>query len=186
MVSGGSLVKTIGIWLGFSFKVPMRREGIGRYLASLSKSLVENFDVDIEGWSYEFQRKEAENLFEKGLPWQIMEALLMGTPAIMARIPVTVERLEKEGIDLNDPGLMFFDPHDANQLVEKIIEAVSDREGVALKQQAIREKLLRRTWEDVGREYFEIFVNLAEEQNASSTSLWKRPPAAELHSARGL
>jgi len=108
-------------------------------------------------------------LFEGGLPWQIMEALLMGAPAIMARIPVTLERLKSEGIDLHEPGLMLFDPDDANELVEKITEAINDREGVVLKQRVIREKLLRRTWKDLGDEYFMIFANLLAENDASIT-----------------
>lgn len=95
-------------------------------------------------------------LFEGGFPWQGLEAMLMGTPAIMSAIPVTLERLKAEGFDVWNCGLLLFNPEDPEELSEKIVEVMNNREETLKRQSAVANKLLTYNWDDASRAYYKI------------------------------
>jgi glycosyltransferase involved in cell wall biosynthesis len=50
--------RVLGVWLGFSIRVGLRREGITRYLVYLIKHLVDNYHVKVEIWCYSINYDE--------------------------------------------------------------------------------------------------------------------------------
>jgi glycosyltransferase involved in cell wall biosynthesis len=97
-------------------------------------------------------------LFEGGFPWQGLEAMLMNTPAIMSKIPVTIERLKFAGLDPENCGLKMFNPEDEVELAEKILEVLKDRDRAVIEQLPVKEKLFTYTWDDVSHLYYKIFT----------------------------
>ena len=92
------------------------------------------------------------SLSEGGCPFTFTEALSVSTPAVMARIPVTMEVL-------NDPSLdevMFFDPYNWRDMADRIEWAIHHRNELLAIQKPIYEKLSKRTWGDVVEEYINI------------------------------
>ncbi len=55
----------LGIWLGFAQKASLKREGLTRFLAYLSKALLEIGDIEIEIWCYDVNYDEVRLSFEK-------------------------------------------------------------------------------------------------------------------------
>lgn len=96
-------------------------------------------------------------LFEGGFPMQGLEAMLMDAPTIMARIPVTLERLANEGLDLNDCGIKLFSPEDENELAERISEVLKDRDAALAGQKRAKERLFRLSLKKSSGDYFEVF-----------------------------
>jgi glycosyltransferase involved in cell wall biosynthesis len=92
-------------------------------------------------------------LFEGGFPWQALEAMVMGTPAIVANIEAVTERLAAFGI--RPDGLHLFEPLDADGLSHLMRAALSDRDALVRSQSAATEALLRYQWKDVAHAYFE-------------------------------
>ncbi len=99
-------------------------------------------------------------LFEGGFPWQGLEAMLMDTPAIMSKIPVTIERLKFNGFDPENCGLKLFDPENAEELASRVLDVMKDREKAVLEQSGVKEKLFSYTWDDVSRQYYKLFTEL--------------------------
>jgi len=96
------------------------------------------------------------SLFEGGFPWQGLEAMAMGTPAIMAKIPVTLERLQFLGFDPQTCGLSLFEPQNVGDLVSQIKQVLSDRAQIVTQQEKIKSELLKYTWKEAGERYFQI------------------------------
>lgn len=92
------------------------------------------------------------SLSEGGCPFTFSEALSVGTPVVMARIPVTEEVL-------TDPDLQritFFDPYDWQDCAERIEWGIRNREELLSTQFSCYEQLSKRTWADVAREYVDV------------------------------
>ena len=107
------------------------------------------------------------SLFEGGFPLQALEALFMNTPVLMARIPVTLERLRHEGIDPENCGLKLFEPEDEHDLANKMIDILINKKIILQEQQKVGDKLLSYTWDDVSKQYYKIFLaTLNKEGNA--------------------
>lgn len=96
-------------------------------------------------------------LFEGGFPMQGLEAMLMDAPTIMARIPVTLERLANEGIDLNDCGIKLFSPEDENELAERVSEVLKDRDAALAAQKKVKDRLFQLSLKKSSGDYFGVF-----------------------------
>lgn len=107
------------------------------------------------------------SLFEGGFPLQALEALMMDTPVIMAKIPVTLERLAHEGLAQESCGLLLYSPEDENGLAEGIRAILRDRGKVVQNQERAKRKLLSYTWDDVSREYYERLSKVVGNSNRS-------------------
>ncbi len=92
-------------------------------------------------------------LFEGGFPWQALEAMVMGTPAILSNIEAVTERLTAFGIQPD--GLHLFEPLDETALASLMRSALSSRDELVRLQAAAAQALLRYQWKDVARAYFE-------------------------------
>jgi glycosyltransferase involved in cell wall biosynthesis len=98
------------------------------------------------------------SLSEGGCPFTFSEALSVGTPVVMARIPVSEEVLA-------DPQLQemtFFDPYDWKDMAKRIEWALNNREALLEVQQKAYQLLSKRTWTDVVNEHITIMDRLAE------------------------
>ena len=92
------------------------------------------------------------SLSEGGCPFTFTEALSVGTPVVMGRIPVTMEVLNDPSID----EVMFFDPYNWRDIADRIEWAVHHRNELLVMQKPIYEQLLQREWGDVVAEYIQI------------------------------
>ncbi len=56
--------KVLGIWVGFLYHIPnLHREGISRFIAYMTESLIRNYDVNVEVWCYSFNFDEVKTIF---------------------------------------------------------------------------------------------------------------------------
>lgn len=97
------------------------------------------------------------SLSEGGCPFTFAEALSVGTPVVMSRIAVTEEVL-------TDPVLQqmsFFDPHDWNDIANRIEWALCHREELLSVQLATYETLAKRSWGDVVGEHIDILDRIS-------------------------
>lgn len=98
------------------------------------------------------------SLFEGGLPFTFSEALSVGTPVVMARMPVTTEVI-------NDPELArqtLFDPYDWRAMADHIEHALQNRSALYKLQRAFFDDVIAaRTWRDVVREHVDILDRIS-------------------------
>lgn len=97
------------------------------------------------------------SLSEGGCPFTFTEALSVGTPAVMSRIPVTEEVI-------TDPGLQeltLFDPYDWKDMAKKIEWALARRELLIARQMPFYNKLAQRTWQNVVDEYVAVLEHIS-------------------------
>ncbi|MGH7740096.1 MAG: glycosyltransferase [bacterium] len=107
------------------------------------------------------------SLSEGGCPFTLTEALSVGTPVVMARIPVT-EEIVRDPI-LRDATL--FDPRDWKAMADKIEWAIQNREVLLEIQKPFYEKLAERSWVKVLEDYVAALDKLAaSESQAKETA----------------
>lgn len=97
------------------------------------------------------------SLSEGGCPFTFTEALSVGTPAVMSRIPVTEEVI-------NDPALQeltLFDPYDWKDMAKKIEWALTRRDLLIARQMPFYNKLAQRTWRNVVDEYVAVLEQIS-------------------------
>ncbi|PWB19227.1 glycosyltransferase [Comamonas sp. JNW] len=95
---------------------------------------------------------------EGGCPFTFTEALSVGTPVVMARIPVTEEVL-------TDPDLQqvtLFDPYSWQDCANRIEWGLQHREELLEVQNKAFEQLSRRTWTDVVNEHVAILDRISQ------------------------
>jgi len=100
-------------------------------------------------------------LFEGGFPFTFSEAYSVGTPSVMSRIPVVEEMV-------TDPELqevMLFNPHDIDDMVERITWGLQHREELYEQERQIFEKLENRSWAKVVQEYMDILDRVSNEKS---------------------
>lgn len=99
------------------------------------------------------------SLSEGGCPFTFTEALSVGTPVVMANIPVTTEVL-------TDPELQqatLFDPYDWRDMADRIEWALNNRDQLLTVQRRTYEQLISRTWTDVAREHLDILDRISQQ-----------------------
>lgn len=92
-------------------------------------------------------------LFEGGFPGPFTESVSVGTPVILSDIPVV-----REILDESELKLMTFNPYSKYELMDKLLWALENREILINEQKRIYEKLGERSWENVGEEYVNVFL----------------------------
>lgn len=97
------------------------------------------------------------SLSEGGCPFTFTEALSVGTPVVMARIPVTEEVITCP--DLQES--MLFDPYDWRDMAARIEWGLSNKEVLLQKQQPIYQQLTQRTWKHVVDDYINILEQIS-------------------------
>jgi glycosyltransferase involved in cell wall biosynthesis len=104
------------------------------------------------------------SLSEGGFPFTFTEALSVGTPVVMARIPVT------EGV-VTDPDLqsmMLFDPYDWQDMAKRIEWALENGATLLSKQRSLYDRLAQRTWRHVVDDHIEILDRIAAEEDGAA------------------
>ncbi len=98
------------------------------------------------------------SLFEGGCPFTLTEAVSVGTPVVMGKIPVTEEVVTDS--ELRE--MMLFDPYDYRNMAMKIHWALDNREVLYEKQRRFySEVLINRAWRNVVDDYVEILNNIS-------------------------
>jgi glycosyltransferase involved in cell wall biosynthesis len=93
------------------------------------------------------------SLFEGGLPFTFAESVSVGTPVVMARIPVTVEAIHDAEL-LRD---MLFDPNDYIDIAARLEWALENRDSLYHRQRAYFDRAIApRTWDDALVDYVSI------------------------------
>lgn len=104
-------------------------------------------------------------LFEGGMPFGFAEAVGLGTPCGLARIPAVEETLTAE--ELSSPE--YFQPTDSRSLTEAVLHILDHRDAVLGRQETIRRRLLERTWKDVAAAYLAPLASHPSHVSAQST-----------------
>jgi glycosyltransferase involved in cell wall biosynthesis len=97
------------------------------------------------------------SLSEGGCPFTFTEAMSVGTPVVMARIPVTEEVI-------TDPTLqaaMLFDPFDWREMASRIEYGLNNRDSLRALEQPFYDRLAQRTWRDVVDDYVAILDRIS-------------------------
>lgn len=97
------------------------------------------------------------SLSEGACPFTFTEALSVGTPVVMARIPVTEEIIKDHSLKK----LMLFDPYDWRSVASRIEWALANRVQLLALQQDTYRQLSQRSWDDVMNEYIEILDRIS-------------------------
>jgi glycosyltransferase involved in cell wall biosynthesis len=97
------------------------------------------------------------SLSEGGCPFTFSEALSVGTPVVMSRIPVTMEVLTDSALQ----EITLFDPYDWEDMAQRIEWAVENREELVSSQKKAYELLSQRNWTDVAREHIDLLDAIA-------------------------
>jgi glycosyltransferase involved in cell wall biosynthesis len=100
------------------------------------------------------------SLSEGGCPFTFAEALSLGTPVVMARIPVTEEVLSDSELQ----EVTFFDPYNWRDCAGRIEWAISNREKLLSTQLDFYESLSKRTWTDVANEYVSVLDKISKSE----------------------
>lgn len=104
------------------------------------------------------------SLSEGGCPFTFAEALSVGTPAVMARIPVTEEVITDP--QLQD--LMLFDPYDWTDMADKIEWSLHNLALLRARQQPFYERLAQRSWRQVVDEYVDILEQISSQRRSNT------------------
>ena len=91
-------------------------------------------------------------LYEGGFPFTFGEGMSVGTPSVMGKIPQVLDVVE--GYDFKN---CLFNPYDYKDIAEKIIYGLNHREELLKSQYPLYEKMMERTWKEVGKEYMKAF-----------------------------
>jgi len=97
------------------------------------------------------------SLSEGGFPFTFTEAMSVGTPAVLARIPVTEDVVTDPALN----SMMLFDGFDWHDMAERIEWAMEHREELAARQKQLYDRLAQRSWRDVAADYVVILDELA-------------------------
>lgn len=103
------------------------------------------------------------SLSEGGCPFTFTEAMSVGTPVVMARIPVTEEVI-------SDPSLqemMLFDPYDWMDIAARIEWCLQNLDFLYQHQLPLFRRLAQRAWLDVVNEHIEILDSISSQQGES-------------------
>ena len=111
------------------------------------------------------------SLSEGGFPFTFAEAVSVGTPVVMARIPVTTEYLGQAPVAAS----MLFDPYDWRALADRIAWALANREALYRAQrQFFDETVAKRTWAHVVDDHIRALDRIARgTQRADSADVHK-------------
>ncbi|WDL95156.1 glycosyltransferase [Alicyclobacillus sp. ALC3] len=96
-------------------------------------------------------------LFEGGFPFQVLESVVMNTPAAVSRIEVIRESLP------NLDAFMAFDPYSLEELESAISNLWKLGGSLVPAQQAATRHLLKRTWTQVAADYCQLLMSTVSE-----------------------
>lgn len=110
------------------------------------------------------------SLFEGGFPFTFGEAYSVGTPSVMADIPVTREYVSGALAEK-----MLFDPYNKEDAVAKIKWALQNRQELLEQEKALFDCIGKRSWGDVAEEYIAAMKSTPPEKAKNrKRKPWKR------------
>ncbi len=102
-------------------------------------------------------------LYEQG-SFPIMEAIEQKCPALCSDIPALREQFGPMG-----QHMLFFDPHDCNSVMEKLLHVEQDRSQLIRRQSESYAKCKERTWKDAGKDWISVFQSVLEKARQKKT-----------------
>ena len=96
-------------------------------------------------------------LSEGGCPFTFSEALSVGTPVVMSRIPVAEEVLSDPELQ----GVTFFDPYSWQDCAERIEWALKNRVELLRVQDKAFAVFAKRSWSDVVKEHIQVLDDIS-------------------------
>jgi glycosyltransferase involved in cell wall biosynthesis len=112
------------------------------------------------------------SLSEGGFPFTFAEAVSVGTPVVMASIPVTTEYLGSAPV----AGSMLFDPYDWRALADRIEWAVANRQQLYRAQREFfDERVATRTWGDVVDDHIRALDRISRVQQRAEADKLRVP-----------
>lgn len=102
-------------------------------------------------------------LFEGGFPFTFGEGMSVGTPSVMSAIPQVLEVMGEE----TESEKYLFDPCNYKDMASKIIYGLDHGEEIYKLQKKVFDKMMKRTWKEVGEEYvqaFQYFIKRSQEE----------------------
>jgi len=100
------------------------------------------------------------SLAEGGDIFNFSRAAAVGTPALMADIPVVCEMFERKGISKDQYRNWIFDPIDANALAECIDEILINPSPVLASQKSIVQILSQYGFSDMANQYMKLYESI--------------------------
>jgi glycosyltransferase involved in cell wall biosynthesis len=97
------------------------------------------------------------SLSEGGCPFTFGEAISVGTPVVMARIPVTEEVITDPRLQ----NMMLFDPYRWRDMADRIEWAVQNREVLKSAQIEAYNRISSRSWDDVVADHIAILRRIS-------------------------
>lgn len=98
------------------------------------------------------------SLSEGGFPFTFTEAISVGTPVVMADIPVTAETIGDEEFYADTT----FDPYDWQAMADRIEYALDNRDALYARQRAFYDaRLLARGWGEMADDYVALLEQIA-------------------------
>ncbi|HOS82745.1 MAG TPA: glycosyltransferase [Methanolinea sp.] len=91
-------------------------------------------------------------LFEGDLPFTFSEAMSVGTPVLLSRIPVVEEVIHDPQIQ----DIILFDPRDVDNMAEKISWGLNNRDLLYRIEKPLYDQMKKRTWADVAEKYYQV------------------------------
>ena len=105
------------------------------------------------------------SLSEGGCPFTFSEAISVGTPVVMSRIPVTEEVI----VDSELQSFMLFDPYDYKDIANRIEWALDNKEELYKIQRSFFDEVVaKRTWRDVVEEYINVLDDIVDSSRRKS------------------
>lgn len=154
--------------LNFDHGIPIRliltanifdNEDVKNYIVNnnLNYIIMQAYDVNSETLAALYALSTISinpTLFEGGFPFTFCEAYSVGTPSLMSKIPVVSEIILERAPWLAN--VMLFDPYDLDDLIDKAINAISNREALFDQQKILFDSF--PTWEQIAEQYIDYLI----------------------------
>jgi glycosyltransferase involved in cell wall biosynthesis len=105
------------------------------------------------------------SISEGGCPFTFSESLSVGTPVVMARIPVTEEVITDSDLQRT----MLFDPYDWRDIAARIEWALQNKDNLLERQLAFYKNISARSWRDVVDDHISLLDRIS--QSAVTTKI---------------
>jgi glycosyltransferase involved in cell wall biosynthesis len=99
--------------------------------------------------------------YEGGFPFTFSEGMSVGTPSVMSRIPQT-----EEVITGDLAKVMLFDPLSPEDMADRIVFGLDNKEQLLQLQTPLYETLKQRTWQHVARDHIDVFAKILQENDS--------------------
>ena len=106
--------KVLGVWLGFPYRVNLRREGITKFLLYMLMAMLKRYPMECELWAYSFNEEEVRASFSS----------LLNDEELASRIRIVTEKNYKEV--LNVPVYKYKPPWNIDEILDNLDDVAKE------------------------------------------------------------